>query len=685
MSDELETVGITLIGGFAADADKASSSASKLADDLDRVGNSAGKIKPPKLDTALKAAEKAAAAAAKEMEKLAKAAEKAETKAKAAQRAAAAGSATKGIEDLITRANHLPTALQSGITPTLGGFAKLVQTVGNIFGPSAASGLTKGASFLATASDNLAPYGPLLSAAGGVIKTGAIGLGVSAVAVAAAAAAIVYGAVKLTAAAVEYGVQQSIAREKQVGILDKLTKGNGSATLDLAFKIAGQTGLDPTTVVDRMKGLLEAKFSKETISLVVRASADIGAVKGEEKGKLILDTLEKMAEFGKATGKELKALAGAGVPAQEVLKELAKKGESLKSVEARLKAGKISAEEFAKAVGKVVEKDLGGISGKGVEGLWNKLKIQFGQLFSGFNLGPIEGVLKNITSIFDGKGGAELKKSLTGLGSSAIKALFGPFEGEAGKQRLTNLVEGVTKAINVATKVIVALAPYIEEFVDGMSNIIGSLKASPGGEDSGVVKAIKVIGLTISATIDLIDGRWGDAIAKIQQAGDIASGVDTASPGNAMGEQLAQGFADGISSGASKAVQAAIDMAEGAVKGAESALLIKSPSRRFAKIGDYSVDGYAKAVNDNDGAERATADMANRAAGGASSGLSRMTPAASGGGSSGPVSFTYAPVHQLPPGSTEETVAAVKAQNAQSQAEFEAKMRTYLRAKREAA
>ena len=67
------------------------------------------------------------------------------------------------------------------------------------------------------------------------------------------------------------------------------------------------------------------------------------------------------------------------------------------------------------------------------------------------------------------------------------------------------------------------------------------------------------------------------------------------------GMNSAKGFAKGISKGTKGAVKAAKKMANKAAKAAKKELGIKSPSKVFAKIGDYCTQGFANGIDDGTG------------------------------------------------------------------------------------
>ncbi len=63
-----------------------------------------------------------------------------------------------------------------------------------------------------------------------------------------------------------------------------------------------------------------------------------------------------------------------------------------------------------------------------------------------------------------------------------------------------------------------------------------------------------------------------------------------------VGLQMMAGLAAGIQAGSSMAIQAAVTAATSAYQAAKNALEIRSPSRKFMELGDYSMQGMAKGM-----------------------------------------------------------------------------------------
>lgn len=97
------------------------------------------------------------------------------------------------------------------------------------------------------------------------------------------------------------------------------------------------------------------------------------------------------------------------------------------------------------------------------------------------------------------------------------------------------------------------------------------------------------------------------------------------------GYYMASGFAAGISGGAYKSKVAARAMADAAVKAANNALGIHSPSRVMYKVGQYTVMGFVNALNNNaKSVQEASIGIAKSAENGIASAMSAIGNVLSG-------------------------------------------------------
>lgn len=473
----------------------------------------------------------------------------------------------------------------------------------------------------------------------GALMAGGEALAGGAAFAAKAALTIATAAVAVTAAGIKYGIEGTADRIKNQAVLDKLTRGQGEEADDFNKAIASETGVSEDKSLERMKGLIQAKFGKEDTGAILRASADIGEVKGEAKAELFLKTLEKIQFEGAATERSVKALEGAGIDKGDLLAGLAKAGETTEQVEARLKAGKVAADEFARAAATVVQKDIGGVAGKGLDAMINRLKIGFDDLFDDFDISPIEELGGLLSSALSGKEGAELKKALSAAGTEVLALA---------KNVTAADIKGLFSAAGSAVSVMAA-----------------GIKAAAGaaGELWNITKQVSGRG-SHTESIDTGDAEEREAFLRNKAFNDkIAADQEKAAAlaeknkaaGVKSGEALADGTAAGIEANAGKPAAAAADMMKKTIAAADAAAKIKSPSRVMWDRGDYLDQGAAQGIDANaDKPAAAAARMMGRVtragAGGpeggvaaASGGIGASTFAAAGGGAT----YHYSPVVNL--------------------------------------
>jgi len=68
---------------------------------------------------------------------------------------------------------------------------------------------------------------------------------------------------------------------------------------------------------------------------------------------------------------------------------------------------------------------------------------------------------------------------------------------------------------------------------------------------------------------------------------------------NDLGKSITNGISSGVESGRSRLIRTTVSVALNAYKSAKKALDINSPSKKFAELGKYSVDGMVKGLTDN--------------------------------------------------------------------------------------
>ena len=234
-------------------------------------------------------------------------------------------------------------------------------------------------------------------------------------------------------------------------------------------------------------------------------------------------------------------------------------------------------------------------------------------VFNQAGVDTIQGLINGITSKVN-----EVVNKIKTLATdmiNAIKSKFGEFL-SAGKETITNIVSGISsKASEVKTKI-----------QNAVTQALSAAKAKAGEFLSAGTQIISKLVSGISTKASEISSKIKTAITNAKNA---ASGM--ASQFRSIGVNIISSMASGISSMASSIASKARSVVQGAVNAAKNALGIHSPSRVFREIGDYTVQGFVKGLDDNaDKVDDPATRLARRAIDGVSNTISAISNALNG-------------------------------------------------------
>jgi tape measure domain-containing protein len=653
---ETETIGLNLSGDFAAEAAAAARAAEQLAGGLDKLteaekkqqtaGADAGKAKQSISDQTAAheaAAAKRSAADAQQMDKMAKG---------FAVVQAASGAAAKAVEG----------------------------------------------DWLSAATGILGMLGPEGAAAAAILGTmGAIKNAIAEVREKVWGLVSDYG--KLGIASV---FEETSQREAIVGALEGM--GRSTAEANAAYeKIAKEaidTGRSKQAIADEFRRL--AGYGDKQAMELTKAIDSTAAAIGDEKAKGLLEKLAKAQAKG-VNQESVEGLAEAGLKVDIVYRELAKQtGKSVDKVKADLKAGKITAEQYAEAVKAAASQQFGNAAEKSAGsllGLVARIKLAVLELFAfdEATVKPVKDGLKAVLAEIQGGGGAEIKTELQALALD-IGETFGLVTEGSTVKDFFHSVAGAVKQLRTEFD---AMKPQIKEVIALLKQLAsdGTLtnlaKGAAGAaraklkeakdatqsvsDQAGIFAKLKNAGLGDTAAGA---GSWlGDKLAWVGRKTDVfgvlkpSEGAPKADAGSAMlpdlgdaagnakdsalpvGDALDLGMIEGILAGIPGIESAAGLAAARALAAAKQKLGVASPSEEFAKIGSYSSEGMAKGIAANESPARAAGAMAGNALGAAAGGAAGAGAAGSAGAGGG-ISITI----NLGAGATPAQASAVKAE-----------------------
>ena len=193
--------------------------------------------------------------------------------------------------------------------------------------------------------------------------------------------------------------------------------------------------------------------------------------------------------------------------------------------------------------------------------------------------------------------------ALTSMGNAGIDGFISAFENASSRvtETANKFVSGfVSAAEDKLSKVVEVFRTTIEK---SLTLIKSRQKEFRSAGETIMVRFIDGVksksNLTMTAFVKIVN----DSLIKVR---------NEYSKWKEAGSYLVSGFAQGITSNTWKAVAQATAMAKSATKAAEEELEIHSPSRVFARIGGYTVDGFAEGIRNKIGNIRSiSADMSS--------------------------------------------------------------------------
>ena len=234
-------------------------------------------------------------------------------------------------------------------------------------------------------------------------------------------------------------------------------------------------------------------------------------------------------------------------------------------------------------------------------------------VFNSLGVDTITGLINGITSKV-----SEVVQKISDMVNqmiNTVKSKVGEFL-SGGAQLIENLKNGISSRVS----------QVVENVRTCITNTVNAVKAKAGEFMTAGGQLIDKLKSGISSKASQIKTAFTDAVNKAKSA---ISGM--ASSFSSIGSNMMNGLKNGIQNAASSIASAAKNVVSKAIDAAKSALKIKSPSRVFMEIGDYTVQGFVKGLNDNAfTVDKPAVALAERAVRGVSDTVSSVARALSG-------------------------------------------------------
>ncbi len=447
---------------------------------------------------------------------------------------------------------------------------------------------------------------------GGSISTVAGGIGLAAGALAAfgvVSGAVVYGAAHLGGELIEAAKSAGSLRFA----LGQLTHTDGAAELEGITKLAAELGLNIESTAHSYERLLKMQFKPDDAKTWVKFGADMQALgNSAEEVEGILLAVSQIKSKGKLQAQEMLQLAERGVSSDLVYDALEKKtGKSRSQVMKLQEGGKIDSDSALAAIQEALMVKLHtSRAGEAAE--------SYVQTFAG-SMGKGDAEMQRVglglgaafeRGFSDATGRADdlKKRGFTGIFAQAGSGdFFAQMANSPTLEKIGGFVERLGNAFAVLMPHLLAVG---DAFVSGFTDGAGLEDALSEDTVTGfaailrddIVPAAKTVGwaigwvstkvLQLTGGLVYLGARWTNMWTSISTGAEslVTSFTD-------LGSRVIDGFISGITSGYQRTKDAVTGWADGAVNFAKETFGIHSPSKEFATLGKYSVQGFQRGLD----------------------------------------------------------------------------------------
>jgi hypothetical protein len=337
----------------------------------------------------------------------------------------------KEIEDKLGRMSTAKWAGFGNAGPAggkAGGFAGLMNLVGNKLGAGAADNLMQLGQMASGADAALGKVGLSLGSVVGIGAAAAAAIAAIGVAIGVVVFKAAEMAAKIGYAFAQMTVQSGVFRENTLLALTTMLKSEEAAqrVYASAVKLAKETPLETQQVIDAYTKLLAGGFKEADLDPMMRGISDFTSALGPEKLDQVIRAFARIKTEGRLGGEAVQQLADAGLPIQDLMTKLGKK--NMQEL-----YGMDGAKALA-AIMEVINERFGGLSemkSKGLAGLWSSLssapfetwseafdKTQESGTGVTYLYNEIKGAISDMLEVMGGSGGKQAVNIVNALGGA---------------------------------------------------------------------------------------------------------------------------------------------------------------------------------------------------------------------------------------------------------------------------
>jgi hypothetical protein len=480
---------------------------------------------------------------------------------------------------------------------------------------------------------------------------GAMGTALGLVASLAAAAA---GAVVRVGAAFATAAHDAIVfRERAMTTLRTVLQSDESARRVFADsqRIARLTPFDTSDVVEQRVRLVAADFTEDQSRVLQAALADVQALFGQSRAEILTSAFERIQNGG-LTGEVLEELRNSRLGTGQIIRNLATAANITASNpdelqrrvlaaarQGRIANGTIIAEILNQVQRRTHADTLGafarGRGGESFEGALSNLRSAFSDLLTSGEITELPGVrsltrgLGRVSELMSDQSevGRRLRTTLYSITSAAAGFVGRLLESGAAERALTVLVDVLQNIWERFNNMLPAAKAFFEGFSAGVGPLIQGFRALGGAQSDGAptedqVARWRSIGTAIGAVTTVVGTLasllYGVGQVLVTLVGypvrvareafvSLGTGIETLLNGGTLydaGRNVIEGFIRGVQDAFAANIASIGNLFGSVATAARGALQIRSPSRIFEEIGEYTHEGFVIGLQGGAGASQ---------------------------------------------------------------------------------
>jgi hypothetical protein len=425
-------------------------------------------------------------------------------------------------------------------------------------------------------------------------------------------------------------------------------------TLSYAQSIANKLGTSVKGIAGQLSQLFQKGMGSRESEMVVQMVADIKAMGGQAEVGPLADAILAMKKQGAFTPEMLAPLTSIGPAASEkvfatlakTLNITAKTAEGQKK-EVLARMGELKGQKGLDALSKAFlattgEKEAGAVAKQfqdtTITGSIDKVKAKVEGLFAALNSSGtgqvLVSILQKVATVLDpaSDSGKKLVATLDKAAAVAGRLM--------GKINLDQLIGGFDRLVGAVDAVMGPLEAFGSGFIQGFGEAFGTvmevIDMMGQGQSSGTgfADALRAVGTALGYIVVGVGAGIGAMVMLEAKLAGIAAFV--AGAAGSIGLAIIDGIAGGLDSAKAKLIDRLQALAHLLPDTVRQLLGIHSPSKVFAEIGSFTMQGFAQGVDSEaDNVREATVSTLNPDLGKLAQGLG----ASAGGGRSMSLTF----------------------------------------------